>query len=235
MKATAKTTVLSIALFCFTFAFAGTSQAQTSANATELFNGKDFTGWTFFERGNTDPMKTWSISDGLLHCTGKPTGYMRTEKSYSNFVVTVEWRFSTNMTKAINTGVCVFMQDRDANTPTNLVWGNSIECQGKHDHMGDFWLWGDMKANEAINMGKNGIKMLLPSNESAVGEWTTFQCVCKGNTVEIIVNGKSMNKITGVDVSSGYIGLQSEGGPWEARKISIEPLTPDKMQSKSTP
>jgi hypothetical protein len=78
-----------------------------SAPGAELFNGKDFTGWTFYEQGNTDPMKTWSISDGLFHCTGKPNGYLRTEKKYSDFKVTVEWWFPTNMTKAINTGVCV--------------------------------------------------------------------------------------------------------------------------------
>src|SRR5277367_6827071 len=184
MKATAKITILSIALFCFAFAFTGcqTSKAQTSANATELFNGKDFTGWTFFERGNTDPMKTWSISNGMIECTGKPTGYMRTLQTYSNFIVTVEWRFPTNMTKAINTGVCVFMQDRDANTPTNLVWGNSIECQGMHNHQGDFWFWGGADCAEPKNMKTNGIKMLLPSAEKPAGEWNTFEVICKTNT-----------------------------------------------------
>ena len=94
-------------LFCTIFSalkiFA--QDAVTPTSAAELFNGKDFSGWTFFERGNTDPMKTWSISEGLIHCTGRPTGYMRTEKKYSDFKVTVEWRFQTNMTHAINTGV----------------------------------------------------------------------------------------------------------------------------------
>jgi hypothetical protein len=220
MKAFAK---IFLAITFSISALAGIANAQDS-KVTDLFNGKDFSGWTFFERGNTDPMKTWSISDGLIHCTGKPTGYMRTEKVYSNFVVTVEWRFPTNMTKAINTGVLVFMQDRPADAPTNQVWPHCVECQGMHGHMGDFWLQGGTKCDQTPDMGKNGIKMLQPSNESAVGEWTTFTCICRSNTVEIVVNGKSMNKITGVDVSSGYIGLQSEGGPWEARKVTIEPL-----------
>src|SRR6185369_10407364 len=96
----------------------------------ELFNGTNLDDWTFYMRTNADPALTWSITNGLIVCNGRPNGYMRTEKKFSDFKFTVEWRF----TKAGNTGVCVFMQDRDANTPTNLIWGNSIECQGMHDH-----------------------------------------------------------------------------------------------------
>jgi hypothetical protein len=225
MKAISKITVLSAVSLCFAFAgIAAAQDAITPNSSTELFNGKDFSGWTFFERGDTDPMQTWSISDGMVHCTGRPTGYMRTEKMYRDFKVTAEWRFPTNVVRAVNTGVCVFMQDRDADAPTNQVWPHCVECQGMHGHMGDFWIWSGMKINEPFDMGKNGIKMLQPSNESPVGEWTTFQCICRSNSVEIVVNGKSMNKITGGDVSSGYIGIQSEGGPFDLRKVTIEPL-----------
>jgi len=57
-----------------------------------------------------------------------------------------------------------------------------------------------------------------------VGEWGSYQVVARGDTVEIIVNGKSMNKITGCNVSSGFIGIQSEGAEIELRKIHLEPL-----------
>jgi len=53
-----------------------------------------------------------------------------------------EWRFPTNMTKAINTGVCVFMQDRAPDAPTNSVWPNCIECQGMHAPSGRFLVAG---------------------------------------------------------------------------------------------
>ena len=230
MKSIAKNICIVTLLFCLAFVFAGceTSKAQKSAGV-DLFNGRDFTGWTFYMRSNAAPEKTWSISDGMVHCTGKPTGYMRTTQIYSNFIVTAEWRFPTNVTKAVNTGVCVFMQDRDPAASPKQIWPHCVECQGMHDHMGDFWLQGGTTAAESVNMGKNGIKMLEASNESPVGEWTTFQCICRSNTVEIVVNGKSMNKITGVDVSSGYIGIQSEGGPFDLRKVYLEPLPADKM------
>jgi hypothetical protein len=91
-----------------------------------------------------------------------------------------------------------------------------------HGHQGDFWLWGGVDCAEPKNMKKNGIKMLQPSAESPVGEWTHVPVhVCSSNTVEIIVNGKSMNKITGCNVSSGYIGIQSEGGPWKCGRFPL--------------
>src|SRR5436309_11671868 len=69
----------------------------------QLFNGKDLDGWTFYAR----PLKpgtpaasapaakiddTWTIKDEILHDTGKPTGYLRTNQSFINYVLTVEQR-----------------------------------------------------------------------------------------------------------------------------------------------
>ncbi|HXB60088.1 MAG TPA: DUF1080 domain-containing protein [Candidatus Acidoferrales bacterium] len=198
--------------------------AQDSSSGAELFNHKDFTGWKFFMRTNADPMATWSISDGMVHCTGKPSGYMYTEEKYHDFKVTVEWRFPKTVTKPVNTGVLVFMHGRDPDAGPRVIWPFCVECQGMHDHMGDFWLHGGITCNEPTNLPHGGIKMLLPSNESPVGDWTTYTAICRSNTVEIVVNGKSMNKITGVNESTGYIGIQSEGGPFDLRKVYLEPL-----------
>ncbi len=48
--------------------------------------------------------------------------------------------------------------------------------------------------------------------------------VCSGNDVKAIINGKFMNEITECTISSGFIGIQSEGGDIEIRKIFLEPL-----------
>ena len=64
----------------------------------ELFNGKDLTNWADV---NTSP-ETWSVKDGLLVCTGKPIGVMRSTKKYENFILVVEWR---HMEAGGNSGV----------------------------------------------------------------------------------------------------------------------------------
>jgi hypothetical protein len=188
--------------------------AQTVSVRTDLFNGTNFDGWTFYMRSNAAPEKTWSLTNGLIRCTGKPNGYLRTARSYRDYRLTVEWRFL----KPGNTGVLVDMQLPDA------VWARSVECQGMHERQGDFWLWGGVAGNEPANLKQNGIQMLQPSAENPVGEWNTYQTVCRSNTVEILVNGKAMNRLTGLNVASGYIGLQSEGATLEIRKVYLEPL-----------
>jgi Domain of Unknown Function (DUF1080) len=219
MKIPAKIALLCVALFCFASAWAGCRTAPgQKPEGIDLFNGKDFSGWTFFMRSNSPPAKTWGITNGIIHCTGAPNGFMRTEKSFHDYKLTVEWRFLRVAPYKDNTGVLAHMQLPDK------VWPKCFECQGLHNHQGDFWLWGGADCAEPKNMKKNGVAMLQPSNENPVGEWNAFQIICSGDTIEIIVNGKSMNKITGTNVSSGFIGIQCEGADMEVRKIFLEPL-----------
>ncbi|MEP6671961.1 MAG: DUF1080 domain-containing protein [Chthoniobacter sp.] len=180
----------------------------------ELFNGKDLAGWKMVMKDATDPATVWSVADGVIKCLGKPNGYIRTEKAYRNYKLTVEWRF----TKAGNTGVLVHMHEPDK------VWPRCFECQGKHDRQGDFWLWGGADCKEPKIPGKNGIAMVEASNEKPVGEWNTYEVECWGNSIKIIVNGKLMNTATECTENSGMIGIQSEGAEVEVRKIFVEPL-----------
>src|SRR5437763_12576032 len=52
-----------------------------------MFNGKDLSGWV---NVNTHP-GTFFVKEGMVITTGKPTGYLRTEKQYENFVADFEW------------------------------------------------------------------------------------------------------------------------------------------------
>jgi hypothetical protein len=180
----------------------------------ELFNGKDFSGWKLFMKDGSDPAKVWSIANGVIKCVGNPSGYMRTEKPYENYKVTVEWRFITPG----NTGVMVHMALPDK------VWPRSFECQGMHNHQGDFWMWEGADCKEPKIPGKNGFVKTGKSNEKAPGEWNTYQVECVGSTIKIYVNGKLMNTATECNASSGFIGLQSEGAEMEVRKVTLEPV-----------
>jgi len=82
-----------------------------------LFNQKDFTGWTFVTKDNSDPLKTWSVTNGVIHCTGKPSGYLRTTQVYSNYFLTVEWRFVKVAPKEDNTGILVHIQQPEPSQP----------------------------------------------------------------------------------------------------------------------
>ena len=191
------------------------------AGRVELFNGQDFSGFTFCMRNNADPARTWSVTNGVIHCTGKPTGYLRTTRSFSNCVVTVVWRFVKIAPKADNTGVLVHMQLPDQ------VWPICVQNQGKSGRQGDLFVMGGAECKEHLALGKDAstpVPLQGESNENAVGEWNTNVTVCAGRDVRAIINGKRLNEISECTISSGFIGIQSEGGDIEIRKLTIEPL-----------
>ena len=184
----------------------------------DLFNGKDFNGWTFCLRSNAEPAKTYSVTNGLMHCTGQPFGYVRTDKSFRDYKLTVEWRFVKVAARADNSGVFVHVQTPDA------VWPRVIENQGQFHHQGDIVLMGGATAKGFEGSQMHFVKAQQPQNENAAGEWNTYEVICRGDTVQNFVNGKLMNELTGANVTSGAVAMQSEGGEWELRKIYVEPL-----------
>jgi len=213
---------ISIILPGLAFMFGGIVTAQEitiPTNHIELFNGRDFSGSTFCMKDNADPKQTWSITNGVIHCTGKPVGYSRTKQAYSNYVVTVVWRFVKVAPKADNTGVLVHIQSPDK------VWPRCIQSQGKSGRQGDLFLMAGAEAKEHKGVDPNTpVPMRGPSHENPVGEWNTNVTVCAGDNVKAVINGNLMNEITECTVSSGFIGIQSEGGDIEIRRIYLEPL-----------
>ena len=63
------------------------------------------------------------------------------------------------------------------------------------------------------------------SNEKPVGEWNTSVTICHDGTVTSRINGKLMNTASECTINSGFIGIQSEGGEIEIRKITLRPRT----------
>src|SRR5437899_4320540 len=52
-----------------------------------MFNGKDLTGWV---NVNCAP-GTFFVKDQEIITTGKPTGYLRTDKHFENFIAEFDW------------------------------------------------------------------------------------------------------------------------------------------------
>ena len=108
-----------------------------AANPIELFNGRDLAGWTYHLDDPKVKMDgVWNVKDGVLRCTGKPTGYLVTKKNdYENYVLSVEWRWPD---KGGNNGVLVHVT-----TPSALgVWPKCLEIQLGSGDAGDLWVIG---------------------------------------------------------------------------------------------
>jgi hypothetical protein len=211
-------------LICFGFVEIISAQTQipiTPTNHVELFDGKDLSGCTFCMTADADPAKTWIVTNGVIHCTGAAIGYLRTLQSYRNYVVTVEWRFIAVAPRKDNTGVLVHMQLPDK------VWPPCIQNQGKSGRQGDLFVMAGVECKEHLALGKDAntpVALHGEPNEKRIGDWNTNVTVCAGNDVKAIINGKLLNEITECTVSSGFVGIQSEGADFEIRKMYLEPL-----------
>jgi Domain of Unknown Function (DUF1080) len=191
---------------------------ESPAAETDLFNGKDLNGWVAIPR-HIPIENVWTVANGVLHCVGKPAGYLRTEKAYKDYTLKVEWRFI----KAGNTGVLVHI-----NGPEK-VWPNCVECQGMHKSQGDFWFQGGATCNDPAaplkTAKKNYLTRLGPDSEKPVGEWNTFEVTAVGDQVVVRVNGTEVNRVKQCSTMSGNVGIQSEGAELEIRKVSISPAS----------
>jgi hypothetical protein len=190
--------------------------SSAPAGASVLWNGQDLSGWSVFLKDPAvEKSSVWSVKDGVLRLTGKPNGYVKTKKTFSNYHLHVEWRWPE---KAGNSGVFVHQQDADA------IWPMCVECQLAAGAAGDFNANGGSDFDGVVEKGHKRSHIKIPSAEKPTGEWNVFDITCRGDSVEAVVNGTRMNSVQHISVTSGHIGLQLEGAPIEFRNIWLEEL-----------
>jgi hypothetical protein len=187
-----------------------------------LFNGKNLDGWTIYvEDESINPDEYFYVKDEMIETVGKPIGYARTNKEYENYKLHVEWRYPE---KPTNSGVFVHVKGDDK------IWISHYQGQLKYENAGDFIIHGvesatlDGKVYTSTEDDKPLISKMYPTNEKAAGEWNTYEIICKGNTIELHVNGLLQNVATNCSVTKGGIGLQAEGSKIQFRNLWVESI-----------
>lgn len=203
-----------------TIVLASLSQAQ--GEEISLFNGRDFTGWTYsLSKDDVKLADVWSVKDGVITCKGKPSGYLRTEKDYANYVLTLEWRWPEGTTKG-NSGVLVH-----SSTPKAIgVWPESIEAQLALGNAGDIWVIGatiEIPDADKRVMGRRHLN-LTDNSEKPSGQWNTYEITAKGDELILKVNGELVNHARKCSETKGAICLQSEGAEVQFRNIKLRTL-----------
>ena len=213
--------VITLALaLSLTFALAAiAAQHEGDAKEVKLFNGKNLKGWTVHLKDpDADPKEVFQVKDGAIWSKGDPFGYIRTNKKFANYKLTLEWRWPE---KPTNSGVLLRMSGEDK------IWPLCLEAQLKHERAGDVVGMG-CDFNENTRPAGEFFRVAArqhDTNEVEPGGWNKYEITVIGDTAELKVNGKVQNKATGVEVEKkGYIGLQSEGSPIMFRNIVVTPL-----------
>lgn len=198
---------------------AGLDGAVPLKERVVLWNGRDLTGWKLFlGDGHVEPSSVWSTTNRVLRLDTKASGYLKTEKSYSNCHLHVEWRWPKEAATNSNSGVLVHLNGPDA------IWPACFECQLKTGNAGQVVGMGlDIPAAPLVNNRKRAPR-LADSSEKPLGEWNTYEIYCRGDTIEAFVNDVRQNHVEKLPVTAGAIALQMEGFPVEFRSIWLEPL-----------
>jgi len=207
------------------------AQAIKPPQWKDLFNGKDLSGWTNVNTAED----TWTVRDGLIVCSGKPTGVMRTDRQYENFVIHIEWR---HMEAGGNSGLFVWS---DGTVPEGKELPMGVEVQmleleypKLHKNAdgtdkpiayvhGEVWGVGFHTTPENPR-GKRSKS--IENRCLGKGQWNYYDVVCVDGNIKLSVNGKFVNGITNSEKKQGYLCLESEGAEIHFRNIRILELPP---------
>jgi len=189
---------------------------------TQLFNGKDLTGW----QGNT---KGYVVKDGTMICDPAlgGSGNLYTAEEYGDFI----YRFEFRLTPGANNGLGI-------RTPQgqNAAY-QGMELQILDDTSPRYAGW--LKAYQH----HGSIYGVVPAKQGSlkpVGEWNCEEVIAKGKQITITVNGTTIvdadiekastpktidgNNHPGLKRAKGYIGFCGHGDQVEFRNIRIKPL-----------
>lgn len=194
------------------------ADTAASSSRTTLWNGHDLTGWKIYLGDPAvDHASAWSVKDGVLQLHTKASGYAKTEKSYSNYHLHVEWRWPKDAPANTNSGVLVHMHGPDA------VWALCFECQLKTGNAGQIVGMGLDIPAAPMQQNRKRAPKFAESSEKPLGEWNTYEIYCRADTIEVFVNGVRQNKVEKLPSTEGAIALQMEGYPIEFRNVWLEP------------
>jgi hypothetical protein len=191
----------------------------------ELFDGKTLSGWSCVLADPQVKMaQVWSVQDGLLTCQGTPVGFIYKGPEVTDFRLVVEYRWPPGSEPA-NSGIFSRISSPMKAIPP------AIECQLKHGSAGDvLGLQGKKIAAgqpRFFSVSKHplagdiaGVAKTADA-ENPPGEWNRVEILAQGPRYSVSMNGKVINTAEWVEVVPGPIGLQSEGGVIQFRRVTL--------------
>lgn len=193
-----------------------------SAPTKALFNGPDLAGWEYVGTPATAIATVCAVrSDGVIASTGTPVGFIATTTQHANYRLHAEWRWPG---KPGNGGVLLHI----SSGPKDRAWPLSVQVQLKNKAAGDLLPMAGATFAEPLTSAPGAPTLIkahtAPDSEKPVGEWNTCDIICRGDMIEVVINGVAQNRVTGCSLTRGALGFQFEGVPFELRQVSLTPL-----------
>src|SRR6476659_4041919 len=190
-----------------------------------MFNGKNLDGWV---NVNCHP-STFFVKDGEIITTGKPTGFLRTDKQYENFELELDW-MHVNKKDVANSGLFVW---GDPIPAVGTPYTRGIEVQVLINYPKVDWATnhGDIFSIHGAHCKPDrphpkGMERCLPSEERVKGggDWNHYKVIANNGAIKLHVNGKEVSGVSKCTPRKGYLALESEGAECRFRNLKIKEL-----------
>jgi hypothetical protein len=166
-----------------------------------------------------EALESWSSGQpGTFITTGRPRGYLYTRERFSDFTLTLEYRFVRPETVREeadlddrNTGILIYVPEEHG------IWPRSLEVQGRHDQMAG------IKSNApdlqvVVTRDDESLRQLA---RRPVGEWNRIRIESRGGRLQTWLNGVKIAETLPGELRAGHIGFQSEGHEVHFRDVGI--------------
>ena len=186
---------------------------------------------------------TWSFEkNGLIKCTGKPKGVIRTKKILTNLELVVQWR---HLKDAGNSGVFLWampasikkLEAGQGRLPGGievqvLDLGYAEYYKKRYNKPpdwftshGDVFSTGGARIDPFPPVGPKGRRSFPTKNlTKGVGQWNHYYVRANNGEVRLWVNGDEVSGGTNCKPATGYLCLESEGAPIEFKGLRIREL-----------
>lgn len=174
------------------------------------------------------PTKVYEFSDGIIKMHGENIGYLMSKKSYSNFELTLNYRW--NMDEQYkgkgkkNSGV---MYNIPTDSP-DKIWPKGIQFQVKENTTGDFIFLDQVTAKVNGKQVEAGASVTSPKfldNEKPYGEWNSIVIRSLNGKITQYLNGKLVNEATEASSTEGRISLNYEGSAIDFKNIRLKQIS----------
>ncbi|HEV3260393.1 MAG TPA: family 16 glycoside hydrolase [Gemmataceae bacterium] len=197
-----------------------------------LFDGRSLAGWV---NVNCDK-STFFVKDNEIITTGKPTGYLRTQEQYENFIAEFDWMHVPPKRGAVgNSGFFVwadpipavgtgYTRGIEVQVLVNLTYKNNKGAITATSQGDLFSIWGATCVPDRPH--PDGWARCLPSENHCKGEkeWNHYRVVAQDGVIKLAVNGKVVSGVSRCSPRKGYLALESEGSECHFRNLKIKAL-----------
>ena len=205
------------------------------SKTTVLWPTQNFLGWNKYspdKKVNLHDLFTMDPVEKYLIIKGTSPGYLVTEKVYSSYELSMEWRWGVNRNgtpeksekePVYQSGVLLHITSE-----ADSIWPKSIQVRLNEGRAGDVALLNGFKLSIHPDFNdpkqKDVYLRRVDGVDQPQGDWNTTVITCHGKFVSVKINDALVMVGRDAEFIRGRIALQSEAGEIHFKNIKLRQL-----------